>query len=59
VHLLLTVGGASTFARTNPVQRCWRDLETAARHPTISTELSREIYGRALVGSSGKVSFLI
>jgi alkylation response protein AidB-like acyl-CoA dehydrogenase len=53
------VGGASTFARTNPVQRCWRDLETAARHPTISTELSREIYGRALVGSSDKVSFLI
>jgi 3-hydroxy-9,10-secoandrosta-1,3,5(10)-triene-9,17-dione monooxygenase len=59
VHLLLSVGGASTFSRTNPVQRYWRDLETAARHPTISTELSREIYGRALVGSSDQVSFLI
>jgi 3-hydroxy-9,10-secoandrosta-1,3,5(10)-triene-9,17-dione monooxygenase len=59
VHLLLSVGGASTFSRTNRVQRYWRDLETAARHPTISTELSREIYGRALVGSSDQVSFLI
>ncbi|HTF50109.1 MAG TPA: acyl-CoA dehydrogenase family protein [Pseudonocardia sp.] len=59
VHLLLSVSGASTFSRINPVQRYWRDLETAARHPTISTELSREIYGRALVGSNDQVSYLI
>ena len=57
--LLLNVGGASSFAATNPVQRYWRDLHTAARHPTISTELSEEIYGHALVGSGQQVSFLV
>ena len=58
VQLLLNVAGASAFASVNPIQRFRRDLETAARHPSLSTELSREIYGRALVGSQEQVSFL-
>lgn len=57
--LLLSVGGAGSFSATNPVQRYWRDLHTAARHPTISAELSEEIYGRALVGDNEPVSFLV
>jgi alkylation response protein AidB-like acyl-CoA dehydrogenase len=59
VQLLLSVSGASSFGRTSPLQRYWRDLETAARHPTISTELSRDIYGRALVGTAEQASFLL
>ena len=47
------------MAVASPVQRHWRDLETAARQPTINTGLGREIYGRALVGSSEQVSFLV
>jgi alkylation response protein AidB-like acyl-CoA dehydrogenase len=56
---LLNVAGGSAFASVNPIQRFWRDLETAARHPSLGTELSREIYGRALVGNQQQVSFLI
>jgi alkylation response protein AidB-like acyl-CoA dehydrogenase len=59
VRLLLDVGGASAFSRSSPLQRYWRDLETAARHPMVNTELSREIYGRALVGAENQVATLI
>lgn len=59
MELLLTVGGAAGMAVANPLQRHWRDLETAARQPTINTGLSREIYGRAIVGSSEQVSYLV
>lgn len=58
-RLLLSIGGASSFARGNPVQRLWRDLETGSRQPTLSTDLNREIYGRALVGAQDQVSLLI
>ena len=59
MELLLTVGGAAGMAVANPLQRHWRDLETAARQPTINTGLSREIYGRAIVGSTEQVSYLV
>jgi alkylation response protein AidB-like acyl-CoA dehydrogenase len=59
MELLLTVGGAGSMATGSPVQRHWRDLETAARQPTINPGLSREIYGRALVGAEEQVSFLV
>jgi len=52
VSLLLDTGGASGFADTSPLQRAWRDIETAARHAALSTETSREIYGRVLLGAS-------
>jgi hypothetical protein len=47
------------MAAANPIQRHWRDLQTAARQPMINTGLSREIYGRALVGNQEEVSFLV
>ena len=56
---LIGVAGAGSMAVTNPLQRHWRDLETAARHPGINTGLGREIYGRALVGIKEPVSYLI
>ncbi|CUX61477.1 Acyl-CoA dehydrogenase, C-terminal domain protein [Agrobacterium deltaense Zutra 3/1] len=48
VDLLLSVQGASAFAESNPVQRVWRDIETATRHGLLSPEVPLEIYGRAL-----------
>jgi alkylation response protein AidB-like acyl-CoA dehydrogenase len=50
VERLLDLGGSSAFARSNPLQRYWRDLTTATRHALVSPSLSREIYGRALLG---------
>ncbi|WP_346186542.1 hypothetical protein [Streptomyces osmaniensis] len=41
------------------VQRYWRDLETAARHPTLNPGLAREMYGRALVGDGWPVSPMV
>ena len=59
VALLLDAAGASSFARSNPLQRIWRDLEVASRHGLINTGLSREIYSRALLGIEPQVSQLI
>ena len=59
VQLLLTVNGAGSFARANVMQRYWRDLETAARHPSLNPELAREMYGRALVGNRQPVSHMV
>ncbi|MQA16970.1 MAG: oxidoreductase [Pseudonocardiaceae bacterium] len=56
VSLLLNVGGASSFAQANPLQRIWRDLEIAARHGLVNVDLGREIYGRALLGITDQVS---
>ncbi|XVU28878.1 acyl-CoA dehydrogenase family protein [Actinoplanes sp. CA-054009] len=56
VQLLLTAAGASSLARTNVLQRYWRDLETGARHPLLNPGLAREIYGRVLAGDERPVS---
>jgi 3-hydroxy-9,10-secoandrosta-1,3,5(10)-triene-9,17-dione monooxygenase len=56
---LLTLGGARGLNLANPVQRMWRDLETAARHPVLSPDLGREVYGRALLGKPGQVTPII
>ncbi|WLW58128.1 acyl-CoA dehydrogenase family protein [Streptomyces sp. YU58] len=59
VQLLLTVSGAGSFSRTAVIQRYWRDLETATRHPTLNPGLAREMYGRALVGDERPVSPMV
>ncbi len=56
VGLLLDVGGASSFASSNPLQRIWRDLEVICRHGLVNVGLSREIYGRALLGVEPQVT---
>lgn len=48
--LLLDIGGASRFKSSDPIQRLWRDLETATRHPLLNTEVNRIPYGRLLLG---------
>ncbi|MFF0284466.1 acyl-CoA dehydrogenase family protein [Rhodococcus aetherivorans] len=56
VDLLLNVGGAGSFAEANPLQRIWRDLETASRHGNINMDLGREVYARALLGIEEQVA---
>jgi hypothetical protein len=58
-HPLVDVNGAGSSAGSNPRQRPWRDPETACRRPTLSTGITREIYGRALVHAPQQVSPLI
>ncbi len=53
-----SLGRRRRHGRRQPLQRHWRDLQTAARRPTINTGLSREIYGRAIVGNPNRLATL-
>ena len=59
VDLLLNVHGAGSFAEANPLQRIWRDLEVCSRHAVVNAEISKELYGRALLGVEEQVTALI
>ncbi len=59
VDHLLDVGGASSFALGNPVQRMWRDMNVAARHGFIHPENNHGVYGRALAGVDETVTPLV
>lgn len=50
IDRVLSMNGAASFATGNPLQRIWRDSETASRHGLIQPEISKEIYGMALFG---------
>jgi 3-hydroxy-9,10-secoandrosta-1,3,5(10)-triene-9,17-dione monooxygenase len=47
---LLDIAGASAFAQVSPLQRQWRDLNTASRHAFMGTEPMLELYGRVIYG---------
>ncbi|MEW1550316.1 acyl-CoA dehydrogenase family protein [Streptomyces tsukubensis] len=53
VQRLLDVAGTSGFARRNPLQRYWRDLETGSRHAMLHQPVILEDYSRALFGLDG------
>lgn len=54
VDSLISVHGSAAFALSNPLQRNWRDLNTAARHALILPDVGYELYGRALLGEPGE-----
>lgn len=56
---VLDIGGASSFATANPLQRHWRDLEVASRHAVLSPDIARESYGRLLTGIEEPVTPLV
>ncbi len=56
IDVLMSAHGASSFAEFNPMQRIWRDCETASRHAVLSPDISAEVYGRALLGITEKVT---
>lgn len=56
---LLSVNGAGSFAKANPLQRIWRDVNTASRHAVVSSAMSTEVYGRELLGGESPISPLV
>jgi 3-hydroxy-9,10-secoandrosta-1,3,5(10)-triene-9,17-dione monooxygenase len=59
LSILLGVEGARSFADANPLQRLWRDQETASRHAMINPAVATESYGRALLGIEEQITPLI
>ena len=59
IEILLNVNGAGSFAEGNPLQRMWRDAETASRHAVVNPDISQELYGRELLGLDTNITALI
>ncbi len=59
IRILCSAHGASSFAESSPMQRWWRDSEIASRHAVVVPETSALIYGRALMGFTEGISFLV
>jgi alkylation response protein AidB-like acyl-CoA dehydrogenase len=49
VDLVAGVSGSSAIQVAEPIERCWRDVHTAATHATV-TEANYEATGRVLLG---------
>jgi 3-hydroxy-9,10-secoandrosta-1,3,5(10)-triene-9,17-dione monooxygenase len=50
LNILMTAHGAGSFAESSPLQRMWRDSNTAARHAIVLQPIGEELYGKALLG---------
>lgn len=59
VDMLMSVQGAGGFAEVSPLQRYWRDLNTASRHAVVSPGIASELYGRVLLGVKEPITPLI
>ncbi|WP_432180493.1 acyl-CoA dehydrogenase family protein [Streptomyces sp. NBC_00063] len=59
IHTLVTVHGAGSFAEVNPLQRIWRDANTAGRHAVAAPTVAFEVYGKALLGIDEKITPLV
>lgn len=47
---LLNVAGPSGFQKSSPIQRHWRGIQLGSRHGYINYDITREAYGKALLG---------
>lgn len=52
IDRMLDLHGASGFASSNALQRFWRDVSVASRHPALNPYLAVEGFGRALTESA-------
>lgn len=59
INTLLWAHGAGGFAETSPLQRWWRDSNTAARHAVGLPTIGLELYGKALLGVENNITPLI
>jgi alkylation response protein AidB-like acyl-CoA dehydrogenase len=59
ITILMNAHGSSAFAESNPLQRIWRDSNTAARHAITNAAIADEIYGKALLGVEDAVAPLL
>jgi 3-hydroxy-9,10-secoandrosta-1,3,5(10)-triene-9,17-dione monooxygenase len=58
IRILCEANGTATFG-DGPLQRIWRDSETAASHAALHPNVNAEIFGRALLGVSENISPLV
>ena len=59
IDRFVSAHGASSFADANPMQRIWRDANTAGRHAVVNPNVNLEIYGKALLGVENDVTDLV
>ncbi|WP_205194868.1 acyl-CoA dehydrogenase family protein [Burkholderia sp. Ax-1719] len=59
LNTLLWAHGAGGFAETSPMQRWWRDSNTAARHAVGLPAIGLELYGKALLGVENNITPLV
>lgn len=59
INILLSAHGAGSFSETSPMQRWWRDSNTAARHAVALPAVGVELYGKALLGVENTVTPLV
>jgi hypothetical protein len=54
IRELVSAHGAASFGDSHPLQRIWRDSEVASRHAIANPAIGAEVYGRALLGFTGR-----
>jgi 3-hydroxy-9,10-secoandrosta-1,3,5(10)-triene-9,17-dione monooxygenase len=59
LNTLIFAHGAGSFAEASPMQRWWRDSNTAARHAIVLPATGAELYGKALLGVENTVTPLV
>jgi alkylation response protein AidB-like acyl-CoA dehydrogenase len=59
INILLNVHGAAGFAEESPLQRYWRDANTAARHVALNLAVGYETYGKSLLGVQERITELV
>jgi alkylation response protein AidB-like acyl-CoA dehydrogenase len=59
INTLVSVHGAASFAEVSPLQRIWRDANTAGRHAVAAPTIAIEVYGKALLGIDEKITPLV
>lgn len=59
LNLLMAAHGSGGFAESSPMQRWWRDANTAAGHAVALPSVAIEIYGKALLGVDQMVTPLV
>jgi alkylation response protein AidB-like acyl-CoA dehydrogenase len=59
LQILLDAHGAASFAEASPLQRIWRDANTAGRHAVAVPQIGFEVYGKALLGVDSQITPLI
>jgi 3-hydroxy-9,10-secoandrosta-1,3,5(10)-triene-9,17-dione monooxygenase len=56
LQMLMNAHGAGSFADANPLQRHWRDANTAARHAGFNAMVGYEVFGKALLGNEERIT---
>ncbi|HYP92263.1 MAG TPA: acyl-CoA dehydrogenase family protein [Mycobacterium sp.] len=59
INILVNVHGAGSFAESSPLQRYWRDANTAARHAGLYPVVGYEIFGKSLLGVDDQISPMV